>query len=119
MAEQSSKTINIRCARRKPAGKRTTPTSLRQAWMQLYEQLSPDEVDAIFMICGYEISPTGKLSRRYIAVQLDKDEKAMLEAQAKRHGHTAEEEAAAIIAVELATLAKAQSDEKDEPAAHE
>ena len=30
----------------------------RQAWMRLYEQLSPDEVDAIFMICGYEISPT-------------------------------------------------------------
>jgi hypothetical protein len=57
----------------------------RQAWMRLYEQLSPDEVDAIFMICGYKVSPTGKLSRRYITVQLDKREKVVLEAQAKSY----------------------------------
>jgi hypothetical protein len=91
----------------------------RQAWMRLYEQLSPDEMDAIFMICGYEILPTGKLSRRYIAVQLDENEKAVLEAQAKSHGHTAAEEAGAILTTELTRLAEAQSDESDEPAAHE
>ncbi len=90
-----------------------------QAWTRLYEKLSPDEVDAIFMICGYEILPTGKLSRRYTAVQLDEDEKAMLEAQAKSHGHTAAEEAGAILATELTRLAEAQSDESDEPAAHD
>ena len=43
MAEQSSKVIDIRCARVKPARKRTTPASLREAWMRLYEELSPDE----------------------------------------------------------------------------
>lgn len=86
------------------------------AWMRLYEQLSPDEVDAIFMICGYEILPTGKLSRRYIAVQLNEEQRAVLEAQAKSHGHTAAEEAGAILATEFTRLAEAQS---DEPAAHE
>jgi len=67
-------------------------------------------------ICGYEILPTGKLSRRYIAIQLDEDKKAVLEAQAKSSGHTAAEEAGAILATELTRLAEAQS---DEPAAHE
>ena len=86
------------------------------AWMLLYEKLSPDEVDAIFRICGYEILPMDKLSRRYITVQLDEDEKAVLEAQAKSSGHTAAEEAGAILATELTRLAEAQS---DEPAAHE
>jgi hypothetical protein len=86
------------------------------AWMQLYKELSPDEVDAIFRICGYEILPTGKLSRRYIAIQLDEDKKAVLEAQAKSSGHTAAEEAGAILA---SALAEAQSDEAGEPAAHE
>jgi hypothetical protein len=89
-----------------------------QAWTRLYEQLSPDEVDAIFMICGYEILPTGKLSRRYTAVQLDEDKKAVLEAQAKSHGHTAAEEAGVILASALTRL-EAQSDEPGEPAAHE
>ena len=31
----------------------------RQAWMQLYDDLTPDQVEAIFTLCGYEISPTG------------------------------------------------------------
>jgi|SRR5918999_4538607 hypothetical protein len=90
----------------------------RPAWIQLYEELSPDEVDAIFRLCGYEILPTG-LSRRYTAVQLGADEKACLEAQAKSHGRTAAEEAGAILAVELIRLGLAQSDEAGEPAAHE
>ena len=90
----------------------------RPAWIQLYEELSPDEVDAIFRLCGYEILPTG-LSRRYPVVQLGADEKAVLEAQAKSHGHTAAEEAGAILAVELTRLAEAQSGEAGEPAAHE
>jgi hypothetical protein len=89
------------------------------AWMLLYEELSPDEVDAIFRICGYEILPTGKLSRRYIAIQLDEDKKAVLDAQAKSSGHTAAEEAGAILASALTQLAEAQSDEAGEPAAHE
>jgi hypothetical protein len=42
-----------------------------------------------------------------------------LETQAKSHGHTVEEEASGILEAELRRLAKAQSDEKDEPAAHE
>jgi hypothetical protein len=50
---------------------------------------------------------------------LGADEKAVLEAQAKSHGHTAAEEAGAILAVELTRLARAQSDEAGEPAAHE
>jgi hypothetical protein len=87
----------------------------RPAWIRLYEELSPDEVDAIFRLCGYEILPTG-LSRRYTAVQLGADEKAVLEAQAKSHGHTAAEEAGAILA---SALAEAQSDKAGEPAAHE
>jgi hypothetical protein len=90
----------------------------RPAWIQLYEELSPDEVDAIFRLCGYEILPTG-LSRRYTAVQLGADEEAVLEAQAKSHGHTAAEEASAILAVELTRLAEAQSGEAGKPAAHE
>ncbi len=90
-----------------------------QAWTRLYEKLSPDEVDAIFMICGYEILPTGKLSRRYTAVQLDEDEKATSAYPPKSHGHTAAEEAGAILATELTRLAEAQSDESDEPAAHD
>jgi hypothetical protein len=90
----------------------------RPAWIRLYEELSPDEVDAIFRLCGYEILPTG-LSRRYTAVQLDEDGKAMLEAQAKSHGHTAAEEASTILATELRRLAEAQSDEAGEPAVHE
>ncbi len=56
------------------------------------------------------------MSRRYIAVQLDEDEKAVLEAQAKSHGQTAADEAGAILATEFTRLAEAQS---DEPAAHE
>jgi hypothetical protein len=31
----------------------------RQAWMQLYDGLTSDQVEAIFTLCGYEISPTG------------------------------------------------------------
>jgi hypothetical protein len=89
----------------------------RPAWIQLYEELSPDEVEAIFRLCGYEILPTG-LSRRYTAVQLGADEKAVLEAQAKSHGHTAAEEAGAILTVELTRLSEAQSDKAGEPEAH-
>jgi hypothetical protein len=86
----------------------------RPAWIRLYEELSPDEVDAIFRLCGYEILPTG-LSRRYTVVQLGADEKAVLEAQARSHGRTAAEEAGAILAVELTQLGLAQSDEAGVP----
>jgi plasmid stability protein len=109
MAEQPSKVINIRCARVKPKDKRTTPARSRQAWMQLYEELCPDEVDVIFMICGYKVSPAGNLSRRYIVAQLDRHERAVLEAQAKSHGRSLEKEASGILAAELTRLARAQS----------
>jgi hypothetical protein len=97
--------------------KRITPASSRQAWMQLYERLTPDEVDAVFTICGYEISPTGELSRRDIAVQLDEDEKAAFEAQAKSHGRSLEEEASGTLAAEMRRLGLPQFDEL-EPAAY-
>jgi hypothetical protein len=49
---------------------------------------------------------------------LGEAEKAALEAQAKRQGCTLEEEAIRILAEEFTRLARAQSGEKDEPAAH-
>src|SRR5881227_2761775 len=104
MAEQSSKVTPIRRARVKPAGKRTRPAYSREEWAQLYERLSPDEVDAIFMICGYDVSPAGDLSRRYVAVRLGRRARAVLEAQAKSHGRTLDAEASGILAAELTRL---------------
>jgi hypothetical protein len=77
------------------------PACSRQAWMQLYERMTPDEVDVIFWICGYEVSPTGELSRRYITLELGEAEKAVLEARAKSHGRTPEIEASGILTAEL------------------
>jgi hypothetical protein len=46
---------------------------------------------------------------------LGADKKAVLEAQARSHGHTAAEEAGAILAGELTRLAEAHSDEAGVP----
>jgi hypothetical protein len=72
--------------------------------MQLYERLTPDEVDIILMMCGYEVSPTGDLSRRYMVIQLDKRLRTVLEALATSHGRTLESEASRILAAELRRL---------------
>lgn len=100
MSKETSNVGDIQAARRKKAGER-----LRD-WERLYEQLNPDERNWVFAMFGYEVSPTGELVWRELAIELGEDLWAWLSRQATNPGHAPEEEAVAIFEAELRRLAE-------------